>query len=229
MVNSIEQKNKISFNLNLSNLIFKANLKSLIIISKENIDSIPSKNEEFIKEIIEAENSITPLPNDYFNQKLSHIDNLAWILLNSIYITAYSYFERHLYSLANIVEDRTSNKIKIKDFGDNGIRQYRKYLHLIGKLKSAEQNINWQKIELFQKVRNKLTHNGGIIINDPSKTQNLEKDAIFKFLSQYNVIMAGSFGEIRIQKTFFIEAFSELTSKLSDELSKEINESYPIE
>ena len=227
MTQTKETKNKISYDLDLSNSIFKANLESLIGISRENVKLIAKKNDDFIKEITEWDYNEHPVPDNYFHHKGADLANIDWLLLNSIFIASYSYFEYHLYSLARIVEDRIPDKVKIKDLNGKGIYQYRKYLHLIGKLTSAEKNSDWQNIDKFQVVRNKLAHNGGMIITDPTKTKELEKDELFKFLSKHGVVMEGSFGIIRIKDTKFIEAFDKLTGDISDNLTKEINEKYP--
>jgi len=220
--------NKITFDLNLSNTIFKASLKSLIDISKENLKLIATKNEDFIKEFIQLDTVKKSVPENYLNSKSADLANIEWLLfLNSIFIASYSYFEHHLHTLASIIEDRIIDNIKTKDLSGRGIQQYRNYLYLIGKLTSADKNADWQDIDKFQKVRNKLAHNGGIIITDPTKTKDLEKDDIFKFLSQYKVIMAGSYGRIRIRETDFIEAFSKKTGIISDNLVQEINQKYP--
>lgn len=102
-------------------------------------------------------------------------------------------------------------------------------MHLIGKLTSADKNSYWQDIDKFQKVRNKLAHNGGMIISDPDKFKDLEQDELFKFLLKNKVIMAGSFGIIRIRETRFIEAFDKLTGQISDNLVEEIKEKYPAD
>jgi hypothetical protein len=211
----------------LSNRIFKANLESLIGISRENLQLIAKKNEDFVKEVIEWDKNEHLVPNDYFNHKHADLANIDWLLLNSIFIASYSYFEYHLYTLARIVEDRIPDNIKIKDLNGKGIYQYRKYLYLIGKLKSAEKDSDWQDLDKFQKTRNKLAHNGGMILTDPTKIKDLKKDELFKFLSKYKVIMAGSLGIIRIRDTEIIEAFDKLTGHISDNMVKEINEKYP--
>ncbi len=48
---------KITYDLDLSNKIFKANLESLIGISRENVKLIAKKNEAFIKELTEVDNN----------------------------------------------------------------------------------------------------------------------------------------------------------------------------
>ena len=224
-----EKRNKITFILDRSSQIFKANLESLSSFAKESVESIAKKNEAFIKEIEERDFKQHPFPDNYFSLKSADLANIDWLLLNSIFIACYSYFEHHLFSLASIVEDRIPDKIKIKDINGRGIHQYRKYLHLIGKLTSAEKNSDWQDVDLFQNVRNKLAHNGGLIITDPSKAKNLEKEEVFKFLSRFDVIMAGALGRIRIRNTVFIESFNKLASELSDKLVNEIRDKYPSE
>jgi hypothetical protein len=60
-----------------------------------------------------------------------------------------------------------------------------------------------------------------MMISDPTKK--LENHECFKFLSRHKVIMAGSFGHIRIKDLSFISTFCELISNLSDKLTSEID------
>jgi hypothetical protein len=70
---------KISFNLELSNKIFKSNLVSLISVSKESIEE-QKKQYLALIEKLSADKEV----EDWFG-KTSHYANIDWILLNSIF------------------------------------------------------------------------------------------------------------------------------------------------
>lgn len=211
---------KISFDLDLSNKIFKSNLRSLVDISKDNIKNIASQNNYFIQELINKTESNS---NDDWFENSSYLANIEWLLLNSIFISAYSFFEHHLFALTSIVENQISTKIKLNDISGKGIIKFSNYLYLVGQIKSADRSKGqWDDISQFQKARNIIVHNGGIMLSDPTKK--IESHEIFNFLKKHNVIMAGTIGHIRIREISFLEAFATITSKLSDDLTKEVSQ-----
>lgn len=209
-------RQKISYDLNLVNKIFKANLSSLIDVSSDSIQEQMKKHEAFIEKLANS------LAEENWLQKSSHYSNIDWILLNSILLSVFSLFEHHLFKLCRIVEDKLSSKIQIDDISGKGIIKFCNYLFLVGEIQSADRSYKeWQEISYFQKVRNLIAHNGGIMITDPTKK--IENHVCFNFLSRHKVIMAGSFGHIRIRDLSFIRSFCELTFSLSDKLTSEID------
>lgn len=210
---------KVSFNLELSNKIYKANLTSLIDVSKDSIEE-QKKQYKFFIEQLSDEKEIRD-----WSDKGSHYANIEWLLLNSIFISAFSFFEHHVFAISRVVEDRATSKIKIEDLSGKGINKFCNYLFLVGQIKSADRSLNkWQEIFYFQKVRNLLVHNGGIMISDTTKK--LENHECYNFLKKHEVIMAGTLGHIRIRGLDFIEAFSQLTATISDNLTAEILSSF---
>jgi hypothetical protein len=208
-------KTKLGFDLNLSNKIYKENLKSLLKSSLDSLNEIKRQNEEFIKKLIDKE------PQEDWFEKSSHLANIDWIMLNSIFISSFAFFEHHLFSLASIVEDKTSTRITINDLSGKGIIKYCNYLFLVGNLKNANRSgKEWQEIDQFQKVRNIIIHNGGMMISDSTKKP--ENHECFNFLKQNDVVMAGTTGLIRIKQISFIEGFRDVTFKISDDLTSEI-------
>ena len=203
----------------LSNKIFKMKLKSLVDISTQSLCDFEIQNNEFISNFRKRQESISR--DDLFD-KGAYLQNAEWILLNSIFIAAFSYFEYHLFVLAKILESNISSKVKIEHINGNGIVKYANYLYLIGSIKSSDQSRGeWQEIPQFNKVRNLLAHNGGKILSESKGT--LEKHKLYNFLEKHNVVMAGPSGIIRIRKIDFIEAFKNSTGIISDNLVQELS------
>ena len=219
--------NKVNFDLDLSNKIYKANILSLIDLAKDNLNRIKERQTDF--RISLREHKDGPINNDEFLETSSHFANLDWLVLNSIYIASLSYFEHHLYALARVLENRTLSKIKINDINGKGIFRFRKYLELVGELQEARHNKLWNDIELLQKARNIIVHNGGLIITDPTKSAELENHIVYKYLKQFDVPMSSSLGRIRIRNIKLLENFYNVSSILSDSLSMEVSKKYPIE
>lgn len=217
-------KKKISFDLDLSNSVFKANLESLLDISTKNVSLIKNLNDEFIDDLINK-NIDYEDENELF-KKSSHLSNADWILLNSIFLSMNSLFEFHLFALARIVEDRNESRVKIDNLKGNGFRKYTDYLFRVGHIEKANRSMTeWGKVNKYHKARNYIAHHNGILISDPSNR--LKDHDLYKFLKLNEVNLAGTLGQIRIIKTTVLENFTKLTSFLSDELTKEISTKYP--
>jgi len=215
----MEKKQKLTYDLYLVNKIFKANLKSLISVSQDGLDEQERQYKDYFKKLQTDETE-----NDSL-ERGAHFANIHWILLNSILLSSYSFFENHLFKLSKIVEDRLNSKIKIENIKGSGVIKYCNYLFLVGEITCANRAIkNWQDVNYFQKVRNLIAHNGGMMITDPTKK--LENHECFKFLKRHTVIMAGTFGHIRIRDLTLIETFCNISSTLSDNLTQEIEKKY---
>lgn len=214
----IKGDNEIESNINFVTTIYERNNSTLLKISKQNILSNKQTFDIFLKKIIEK-NPKTPY-NDL--SKLPELMNIDWIFLNSIYLSLFTNFENLISKLASIVEDKTQSEKKIQNIKGHGyIDRYRKYMELVGNLNSAKKNKNWNEIDSFKLVRNKITHNGGYLITNPQST--LANHPKFNFLIENKVLLAGSLGHIRIRETFFLEKLASLTSKLSRELREDID------
>lgn len=210
---------KISFDLELTNKIFKANLGSLISVSRDSIIEQETNFQIFIDKLSKEE------VDENWLDKSAHYSNIDWILLNSILLSSFSFFEHHVFALCRIVEDRSNNRIQIENINGRGIFKFCNYLFLVGQIQNADKTKKvWQEIIYFQKVRNLIAHNGGIMLTDPTKK--LENHECYNFLRKNNVIMAGSLGHIRIKDISFIEVFRDLTAEISDKLTYEIAENY---
>ncbi len=127
-----------------------------------------------------------------------------------------------LFKLARIVEGRIPNTIKIEDIKGQGyLDRYRKFLELEGNIQVAKKSQLWNEIDIYKLVRNKLTHEGGYLHRN--KKSKIEGRSEFKYLIENKVLLAGSYGHIRIRETYFLEKFVTITAEISDALTKEID------
>lgn len=209
-------KRTLMYDIKLVNELYKSGNSILLKSAKRNLEWNNVEFENYINNLVKTRGQESNI--DYFNE----LCNINWILLNSIFLSLFSNFENLISQLASIVEQNHS--IKIVDIKGNGyIDQYRKYLYLIANIKSAKKNDTWDELDIYKLVRNKLTHeDGNLIKNIESKIEDREE---FKFLIENKVVLAGSFGIIRIKEMHFLEKFSELTNKLLDELVVDIEKS----
>ncbi|QSE97240.1 hypothetical protein [Fulvivirga lutea] len=197
------------------NSIYRSNNDALIRLAKKTIENNKTEFDAYIKNLIASKGAQAD------NELFSELSNIDWIFLNSIFLALYSNFENLIYKLARIVENQNSGQIGIEDIRGQGyIDQYRKYMHLVGKIESAKKDEMWDELDIYRLVRNKLTHEGGYF--NKSLKSKLEDKKGFKYLIDNKVLLAGTFGHIRLRETFFLEKFCGLTNKLLDRLLKDI-------
>ena len=213
------------FDLKLSNLIYKANVDSLITLSDETLQRNADQNIENLILSMQSANEEQSADLSIF-ERAKHLANIDWLFLNSIFISVFSYFEYHLFALSKIVEGRSKSKIKIEDISGSGILQYMKYLHLVGQIEIIDKGRHdMQIIQKFRKTRNALVHQGNNLISDPNKV--LQNHELYDFLTSEEVTLAGSLGHIRLRNTKLLKTFGETTFFISDSLIQHIEGKFP--
>src|SRR5690606_30480133 len=199
-----------------SNNVFYNNLESIIRLTKESLKLTESQKTEFHKNLLNEKFE------NYDKSESSHLANADWIILNSIFISMFSHFEYKLFLYCKAIEKSNEFKIKLDNLSGSTLVKYLNYLNLVANIESASKNTrNYQTLTLFQKVRNTLVHNGGIMITDINKK--LESHELYKFLKDKKVAMGGSLGIIRITNVDFLKNFYLLCKGLCDEIADEIN------
>lgn len=201
------------------NTVFYSNLNTLIRLAKESL-----QNNEFQKS--EFQNSLLNKTfKNYDLEESSHLQNSDWILLNSIFISMFSHFEYKLYLYCKKIEKKKSFNLKLEHLNGSTLTKYFNYLKLVANLNAASKETNeYQHLTKFQKTRNVLVHNGGLMITD--RTQKLESHELYKFLKDKNVVMAGDGGIIRIINVEFLEHFFSVYKNVCDDLAAEINDNF---
>jgi hypothetical protein len=200
----------------INNKVFCENIKSLIKLSEDSLNLIEKQNSEFHYKLTKGET------DENWLDESAHLANSDWILLNSIFISMFSHFEFRLFRLCKILEKESVSQIKIEHLSGSGITKFYNYLRLVANIKSANKNATYyNEIQKFQKIRNLITHNGGILLTDRNK--DITKEDNYKFLKEHKVVVAGSLGIIRITKTNFLEYFANLIFKIINEITEDIN------
>ncbi|GEO02782.1 hypothetical protein AAE02nite_04460 [Adhaeribacter aerolatus] len=208
------------------NLIYKGNNEILLNLAKKNLARNKIELAEYTQKFIDENANGTAKSFEEYVPEFSELENIDWIFLNSIFIALYANFENHILMLSKFVESKNLSPITLNDLKGIGyLDQYRKYLHLIGQIKSAEKNAYWEEIDIYKLVRNKLAHEGGFFVRNPKLK--LESQNGYKYLMDNKVLLAGSYGHIRIREIHFLEKFVNLSNQVSDQLVEEINKSTP--
>ncbi len=125
----------ISYDIKLVNFLYRSNNDALIRLVKKTLENNRIEFDEYIRSLIESKGTQAD------DKLFSELSNIDWIFLNSIYLALYTNFENVVYQLARTVENQNSGQIGIDDIKGQGyVDQYRKYMHLVGKIDSAKRD-----------------------------------------------------------------------------------------
>lgn len=200
------------------NQVFFENLKTLIRLAKNSLKQNECEQIDFRKSVINAN-------GNYDFAESAHLANADWILLNSIFVSMFSHLEYKLFLYCKAIEKDSAFKIKLENLSGSTLIKYFNYLNLVANVKSASKDtISYQNLILFQKVRNTLVHNGGVMITD--KNKKIEDHVIYNFLKNKKVAMGGSSGIIRIKSCDFLEDFYSLCKTICNDIAMEINKNF---
>lgn len=205
----------ITYDIKLVDSIYRRNNDAMLRLAKRNLENNKLDLDNYIKKIFITKGK--EIDKDLF----SELSNIDWIFLNSIFLALFSNFENLIYKLTRIVEHKHPTKIEIEDIKGHGyVDRYRKYMHLVADIKSAESDELWSELNIYKLVRNKIAHEGGYLNRNP-KTK-FENRKEFRYLIDNKVLLAGTFGHIRIRETHFLEKFCDLTNQILNKLFTEI-------
>lgn len=200
-------KNK-SIDLTLS--IFSSNILSILSIYEDSNKTRLIKREELLEKLLKEANW-----SDTDFEKFSHYDfHFEWLLIHSLFISAFSYFENFMLSTAKQIEKNTNSKIKLKDIKGNGdLDCYRKYINIIGEINFASTaSKKWQVISEFKIIRNSIIHKYGGI------------DKKINIIKKYDLYFGESEKMIRIKNIIFLEDFCKFSIDYMTELVSEIKQ-----
>jgi len=192
-----------------------------LLLADDNLRLLKDQNDDFTERMIRNETG-----SDWLEES-SHLNNIEWLFLNSIFVTMYASFEHFLMKVASTLEWQPGIHIKLAHISGRGIlEQYTNYLHLVGGLINASRERSpWGRMAHYQNIRNLLAHNGGIMQENSDKP--LEKHKDFKFLQHEDVVMASGVGMIRIRNKKILESFAKDTTLLTNNLLNEFNQKFP--
>lgn len=79
------------------------------------------------------------------------------------FLIVYAMFEHMLNELCRIVQRRSGFRLSLKDIEGKGITKARNYLVKVAGVESPFQTRAWQRVCLFNEIRNAIAHNSGEI------------------------------------------------------------------
>lgn len=173
--------------------VFSSNISSVLSIYEDSEKTRKNNRNKLLNKLEKEANW-----SDEEFEKFSHYEyHFEWLLIHSLFISAFSYFETFMLSKAKQIEKNTKSKIKLKDIkGKGDLDCYRKYINIIGEVDFAT-NISkeWQEISEFKTIRNSIIHKYGVI------------DKKVNLIKEYELYYGESEKMIRIKNIIFLEDF----------------------
>ena len=179
--------------MNLSFEVQSSNISSMVTFYDDTRDVRISKIRE-LEKIVETHNTFTD--KEFENYSFYSYD-FDWLLIHSLFISCFSYFEVFMRNTAIRIQHISKSKIKLTDLNGNGnLDCYRKYISHIGEIKSAENESKlWIELMEYKAVRNSLIHSYGKIKKP------------LKVLDKYNSYTSPTKTTIRLKDIQFLKNF----------------------
>lgn len=110
----------------------------------------------------------------WFDEYQDYIITYPSIHRKSLFISIYSFFEHKLTSLCKEIIEKKKIELKLNDITGSGIEKSQKFLKKVVKINFPDNTSEWKLIKDYNKIRNCIVHNNGII-DDYNKPGELKK------------------------------------------------------
>ena len=150
---------------------------------------IQKSRQEWEKDIEEQASSIDdPVEKDDFydwhSDTIWDFEEYQAILCNYFLVTVYAYMEARLGRLCERVRRKRKLHISWRDLkGFGRLEQAVKYLELVGELESPKQAKDWETMQKYGELRNRIVHEGASISKD--------NKALWKFAKEKDLLVKG--------------------------------------
>ena len=194
-------------------------LNSFIIDSKSLINSkgkeLENKIEQWKTELLSYNDA--PEPFEMYETDIIEFNQFSSLLNNSFFIMSYSIFERYLFEICVYSQQEEGVEKSVKDINEKSyIDQCRKYLVEIIEVDLANIQAEWAEIKKYQKIRNAVAHNHGVL-----KTRD---ENLINFININKSIKIDELTlTVAIELISFISDFTNLTKEYISKLLKEID------
>ncbi len=185
--------------------------KEYINITEEIVDNeIKEKIRRYKKFLKEASDIQIEMEYD-FEQFEDHKIKIFThqLYYNSLFISLYSFFERKMYQLCKLAEEK--QLIKINDLSGDGILKYYKYLSKVLDLNLNELNPEWAFITNCNKLRNRLVHFPDNMIE--KSENNFKQIKTLKSIRNLTIIEKENFIEFEITDKNLLLEFCSIIDK----------------
>jgi hypothetical protein len=194
-------------NFELSRVVYSSNIQSIVSIYNDSDQIRKLKTLEFEERL-----KIKTWTNEEFEEYSHYKFHFDWLLMQSLFVSGFSYFENFMRSIAIQVEKAKGGRIKLTDIRGQGyLDTYRKYIHLIGEIDAAKSDqMEWQSLLEFKEVRNSITHESGRVKRKIGK------------VAEHDIYYGPSETMIRIKKIGFLQDFVNISTNYMKIIGDEI-------
>ena len=159
--------------------------------------------------------------HDIYEGEFFSLLNFSQLALTSSIILAHSELEGNLRYICNSIGKEENKKILLNDIHGKGhIDQCKNYLEKVFDVDFSSQEEEWVKIFAFNRLRNILAHQNGIITL--TANQKLQQNQDFTTLSKINNIEISDAGQVKIKDEKPINQFIEISWLLLDKICSQL-------
>jgi len=135
---------------------------------------------------------------------------------NAIFLSSYSFFEYLLYLICDQFDRMKIFNLRYEDVGKRGVIKSIKYLNGVVGMGFNEKSAEWQEIMVYNKIRNNLMHNFGVL-NPASKTVDRKIIDFLREGKERSMLTVLTENRIYLNYNNVMKAF-ELFEKISNDL-----------
>jgi hypothetical protein len=198
--------------MDLTLSVYTSNIESLLSIFEDS-EKVRIEKRKKLEAEFEKNEGWSKSDFENYTHYRSHFE---WLLMHSLYVTGFSYFENYLRSISKQIEQKSNSKVKLNDISGNGsLDRYRKFIFLVGEIEFANSNSKiWHKMLEFKTIRNSIIHHYGQI------------DKHIELVEKHNLFFGPSKKMIRIKNIDFLRDFCETSVEYMTGISEEIKKNY---
>lgn len=167
----------LTLNLDLFRRSINEDISGLYSCANEVLRTIETKAEEFEKLLRETKGNVNhPDREDAIEQHSEHqwlfAEVYPKIIINSLFVTAYSYFESTMDDLSDFIAGERPHTVQRKDLNGKGVERAAIYLKKVQSIdKFPDQTPEWHRLMEAREVRNSLAHGEGFFTKPEKITQ----------------------------------------------------------
>ncbi|WP_349916544.1 hypothetical protein [Bacillus cereus] len=193
----------------------------LIGVRLKTINRFAETMEQFLKSELgelekqferEAEGLSEELKQEFFDYRSDDINEFSLtfpaILRQTVFVKAYFNFEEMLVRLCKTLQKNNNIKIGFSDLHGNGIVGAMTYITKVFNVESPFQSQEWDRIKLYNKIRNIIAHqNGRLSVEDQGKLKSEKKE-----IDKLQYITVNDFGAITLESSFCFQVLEDMES-----------------
>lgn len=191
--------------------------KEYIIDNRNNIKKLQDSFNLMIEEQKKKyPDNIEDLYESYESQYYNYLEFYPATFNNSTLLSLYSLFEFNFKNLCITLQNNAQFKIKLEDINGQGhIDISRKYINLVAGIDLTELEATWQKIIVYQQLRNCIVHNNSSILKKKNQDiKNIKTLDIYKEIKKNpNLKINEGNGTFIISNDQFLLDFLDLIEK----------------